>query len=106
MTIVSLQFYLEAIPSHLSPAVASAATPYVRPVSSGQQSYSTDPTQYPITEPRPKLTASLQVNSLLVGVVSIPILQASGEAQYTTDLPPLPSQLAAAFVLSTQVIKY
>ena len=30
-------------------------------------------------------------------------MQASGEAQYTTDIPSLPNELAAAFVLSTQV---
>ncbi len=56
-----LQFYLEVLTGHLSPIVASAAVPYVRPLSSGQQSYPTDPTEYPITKPMPKLTASLQV---------------------------------------------
>lgn len=29
--------------------------------------------------------------------------QASGEAQFTTDLPLLPNELAAAFVLTTKV---
>ena len=31
------------------------------------------------------------------------LLQASGEAQYTTDIPTQPAELAAAFVLTTQV---
>ena len=31
------------------------------------------------------------------------LLQASGEAQYTSDIPPLPNELAAAFILTTQV---
>ena len=30
-------------------------------------------------------------------------MQASGEAQYTTDIPSLPNELAAVFVLTTQV---
>ncbi|XP_019856500.1 PREDICTED: xanthine dehydrogenase/oxidase-like [Amphimedon queenslandica] len=61
--------------------------PYVRPVSQGTQSYSTDPSKYPVNEPLPKLTATLQ---------------ASGEAEYTTDIPHRPEELAAAFVLTTQ----
>ena len=30
--------------------------------------------------------------------------QASGEAEYTTDIPTFPNELAAAFVLTTKVI--
>lgn len=64
----------------------SAAVPYVRPLSSGVESYQTDPTQYPVTQPLTKLSA---------------LQQASGEAKYTTDVPKLPEEIHAAFVLST-----
>lgn len=30
-------------------------------------------------------------------------LQASGEAEFTTDIPTVPNELAAAFVLTTKV---
>ena len=42
----------------------SAAIPYVRPVSKGSQTFGTDKTQYPVTQPIPKLTAALQVSSV------------------------------------------
>ena len=64
----------------------SAAIPYVRPLSSGVETYQTDPAQYPVTQPLPKLSA---------------LQQASGEAKYTTDVPTLPEEIHAAFVLST-----
>ncbi|KAL5509791.1 hypothetical protein EMCRGX_G005217 [Ephydatia muelleri] len=81
------KYYLACIVDHVSPRVVTAANPYVRPISSGTQSYSTVPSNYPITQPIPKLASKLQ---------------ASGEAQYTTDIPPYPDELAAAFVLTTQ----
>jgi xanthine dehydrogenase/oxidase len=39
----------------------SAAIPYVRPISSGKQSYDTTSSDYPLTEPMPKISAKLQV---------------------------------------------
>ena len=41
--------------------VKSAAVPYIRPVSSGKQSYDTTPSDYPLTQPMTKITAKLQV---------------------------------------------
>jgi len=82
------KFYLAAISSHISARVQSASVPYVRPLSQGVQSYSSKPSEYPVTEPMTKLSA---------------MIQASGEAQYATDVPTQPAELAAAFVLTTQV---
>ncbi|XP_065883616.1 xanthine dehydrogenase-like isoform X2 [Dysidea avara] len=79
------KFYLASIPGHISDKVKSAAVPYVRPVSQSYQSYDTVKSEYPVTEPMTKLTAKLQ---------------ASGEAQYVSDMIQ-PDQLSAAFVLAT-----
>ena len=57
----AFQFYLAAIYDHVDPRVRSAAIPFQRPVSSGSQTYGTNPDNYPITEPLTKLTALLQV---------------------------------------------
>ncbi|XP_065894835.1 uncharacterized protein [Dysidea avara] len=80
------KFYLASIPAHISDRVRSAAVPYVRPVSQSCQSYDTVKSEYPVTEPLTKLTAKLQ---------------ASGEAQYSSDIVRT-DQLAAAFVLATE----
>ena len=60
--------------------------PFVRPISSGSQSFTTNPSEYPVSEPLPKLSA---------------LLQTSGQAQYTDDLPITPGTLFAAFAVST-----
>ncbi len=60
--------------------------PFVRGVSSGTQSFTTDPSEYPVSEPLPKLSA---------------LLQTSGQAQYTDDLPITPGTLFAAFAVSS-----
>jgi len=57
-----------------------------RGVSSGKQEFDTDANEWPITQPIIKLEARAQC---------------SGEAQYTDDIPLLPGELHAAFVLST-----
>jgi len=64
----------------------AAAVPFVRPISSGSQSFTTNPSEYPVSEPLPKLSA---------------LLQTSGQAQYTDDLPITPGTLFAAFAVST-----
>lgn len=56
-----LQFYLSAIVDHVDPRVKSAAIPFQRPVSTGTQTYGTNPNNYPITQPMTKMTALLQV---------------------------------------------
>jgi hypothetical protein len=48
--------------------VRSAALPYVRPISSGQQSYDTTASDYPLTEPMTKITAKLQVKDFLTNL--------------------------------------
>ena len=58
-----LQFYLSAIADHVDPRVKSATIPFQRPVSTGTQTYGTNPNNYPITQPMTKMTALLQVNS-------------------------------------------
>eukprot|EP00731_Ephydatia_muelleri_P028954 Em0020g598a len=81
------KYYLACIVDEVSPRVKSAAVPYKRAISQGVQTYSSLPSNYPITQPMPKLSSALQ---------------ASGEAQFTTDIPPYPQELAAAFVITTQ----
>ena len=56
-----MQFYLSAIPEHLSARVQSAAVPYIRPVSQGQQVFTPDTAEFPAGQPMTKLTAKLQV---------------------------------------------
>ena len=58
-----LQFYLAAIADHVDPRVKSAAVPFQRPVSTGTQTYGSNPDNYPITQPMPKMTSLLQVLS-------------------------------------------
>ena len=58
-----LQFYLSLLGDKATARVRSAAIPYVRPLSSGKQSYDTTKSEYPLTEPMPKMTAKLQVSS-------------------------------------------
>ncbi|XP_013406957.1 xanthine dehydrogenase isoform X2 [Lingula anatina] len=58
-----------------------------RPVSSGQQSFDTDPSKYPLNEPMPKVLARQQT---------------AGEAMYILDQPAKPGQLYGAFVTSTE----
>ena len=62
---VMLQFYLASINDHVDPRVKSASIPFQRPVSTGTQSYGTNPDNYPITKPMTKLTALLQVYTTL-----------------------------------------
>ncbi|XP_045451999.1 xanthine dehydrogenase-like [Melitaea cinxia] len=57
-----------------------------RPVSDGKQIFTTNPTMWPVNRPFPKLDA---------------LIQCAGEAKYTEDLPSLPGEVFAAFVLTT-----
>ncbi|XP_028399776.1 xanthine dehydrogenase/oxidase-like isoform X2 [Dendronephthya gigantea] len=77
------KFYLALLGDKASEKFRSAAVPYVRAISSGQQSYDTTASDYPLTEPMTKMSAKLQ---------------ASGEAQYTGDIPETPGELYGAFV--------
>ncbi|CAH2267498.1 jg22586 [Pararge aegeria aegeria] len=57
-----------------------------RPLSSGMQSFQTDPSLYPLNQPVQKLEA---------------VIQSSGEAQYVNDIPSMKNEVFGAFVLST-----
>uniref|UniRef100_A0A1Y9HAI9 Uncharacterized protein n=1 Tax=Anopheles farauti TaxID=69004 RepID=A0A1Y9HAI9_9DIPT len=65
----------------------SGSTILQRPLSSGQQNFETNKKNWPVTQYVPKLEG---------------LAQASGEAKYTNDLPSLPGELYAAFVIATQ----
>uniref|UniRef100_A0A182JHV5 FAD-binding PCMH-type domain-containing protein n=1 Tax=Anopheles atroparvus TaxID=41427 RepID=A0A182JHV5_ANOAO len=73
---------------NLSPRFASGASNLQRPLSSGQQSFETIKKNWPVTKYVPKLEG---------------LAQTSGEAKYSNDLPPLPGELYAAFVIATKV---
>ncbi|KAJ2951526.1 hypothetical protein O0L34_g13677 [Tuta absoluta] len=60
-----------------------------RPESGGRQIFDTNPTLWPVNQPIPKLEA---------------LIQCSGEAPYSEDLPSFPREVFAAFVLSTQAV--
>ncbi|XP_043564200.1 xanthine dehydrogenase-like isoform X1 [Chiloscyllium plagiosum] len=71
----------------VSPCNRSATCSLERPVSTGKQTFSSKPEEYPLTKPMPKLSAYKQT---------------SGEAEFINDLLPLPNELFAMFVLSTE----
>jgi len=80
------KWYLSLLPSNvLPPNLSSALTRFVRPVTQAEQSYTTDPSEYPVSAPIPKLGGRLQT---------------SGEAQYTADIPNTEDTLHAYFVIS------
>ena len=73
--------------SSASTDVQSGAAYLERGLTSGQQSYDTDPSLYPVSEPREKVEARWQT---------------SGEILYTGDTPVRAGELHAAFVLSSR----
>ncbi|XP_069693946.1 uncharacterized protein [Periplaneta americana] len=79
------KFVLSVSPAGLPPRLISGGKDMERPLSSGRQDIQTDKSQWPLTKPVPKLEA---------------IAQCSGEAQYLNDLPPIPGETFAAFVLT------
>jgi hypothetical protein len=82
------KFLLACAPA-LLPRVASAAVPYVRSVSTGSATYTTNSGMYPVSAPLPKDTA---------------LVQATGQAIFCDDMPPTPKQLYAAFVLASGLL--
>lgn len=68
------------------PRLQSGSIQIQRGLSSGQQHYETDPSLYPVNKPIPKIEGESQC---------------TGEAEYVDDIPTLPNELYAAFVLST-----
>lgn len=59
-----LQFYLASIPDHLPQSLLSVATPHVRPISHGQQCYTSNLSEFPVGQPMTKVTAKHQVQSM------------------------------------------
>lgn len=82
------KYYLSLLPASMLPTnLKSAAIDFIRPLSSGTQTYDSDPTEYPVSAPVAKLEAPLQT---------------TGEALYTDDIPTPSNTLHGAFVLSSQ----
>ena len=80
------QFALNVVGKQVDAKNKSGMSNLERGVSSGKQEFDTDANEWPIRQPIIKLEARAQC---------------SGEAQYTDDIPLLPGELHAAFVLST-----
>ena len=68
-----------------SPEVQSGAEALSRGLSRGEQSYDTEESLWPVSQPRQKLEARWQT---------------AGEIKYTADIPPREGELHAAFVLA------
>ena len=83
------KFFLALQPSGSnSAAYAKAAQPWMtRPLSKASQTFGTDPTEYPVSLPIPKIDG---------------LAQTSGEAMYTTDVPTPYGTVHGAVVQSTQ----
>ena len=56
-----LQFVLHLLGDHVPIALRSGGSDLERPLSEGKQTYSTDKSEWPLTEPMTKRTAKLQV---------------------------------------------
>jgi xanthine dehydrogenase/oxidase len=84
------KFVLRAQPAGaLPPAYQSAADRYYRPESAGTQAYSTNPAEYPVSEPVIAVTAALQTG---------------GEAVYSFDSPMPAGGLYGFLVVSSQAV--
>ncbi|KAJ9584592.1 hypothetical protein L9F63_021062, partial [Diploptera punctata] len=80
------KFVLSLNPPGLSTKFVSGGQSIERPISSGKQNFDTDQQEWPLTKPLPKLEA---------------LAQCSGEAEYVNDIPPIPGEAFAAFVMTT-----
>lgn len=81
------QFILHIGPSGaFGKSETSGGSEFDRAVSSGLQDYDTNKKVWPLNKPIPKIEA---------------LIQCSGEAKFSNDLPTQPGEVYAAFVLST-----
>lgn len=99
------QYVLSIAPANILPsAYKSGGTKLERPISSGSQEYSTNPSVYPVSEPIIKIEAMAQTSgrktAMLVNPKSLFFTSLLGEAEYLYDIPDHPHQLFAAFVLA------
>nr|CAD7202177.1 unnamed protein product [Timema douglasi] len=83
------KFLLQLSGSRVKSKYQSGGELLTRPPSSGVQQFQTDSSQWPLNQPIPKIEA---------------LVQCSGEAEYVNDHPPIPGQLFAAFVLTTEAV--
>nr|CAD7461029.1 unnamed protein product [Timema tahoe] len=83
------KFLLQLSGSRVKSKYLSGGELLTRPPSSGVQQFQTDSSQWPLNQPVPKIEA---------------LVQCSGEAEYVNDHPPIPGQLFAAFVLTTEAV--
>nr|CAD7430764.1 unnamed protein product [Timema monikensis] len=83
------KFLLQLSGSRVTSKYQSGGELLTRPPSSGIQQFQTDSSQWPLNQPIPKIEA---------------LVQCSGEAEYVNDHPPIPGQLFAAFVLTTEAV--
>ncbi|XP_054283492.1 uncharacterized protein LOC129000555 [Macrosteles quadrilineatus] len=79
------RYVLSLNPSAVNPRLRSGGEDIERPLSHGVQQYYSEPVEYPLTEPIPKIES---------------LIQCSGEIQYSGDLLPLKDELFAALVLT------
>ncbi|KAK3874524.1 hypothetical protein Pcinc_020543 [Petrolisthes cinctipes] len=70
----------------VSPSLVSAGSTIQRPLSSGQQTFNTDQTTWPLGQPIPKVEALTQV---------------AGEADFMNDVASLPDELTGVFIQSS-----
>lgn len=83
------KFVLHSAPEdQVRPEYRSGGEILHRPVSSGKQTFDTHKDKFPLTQPIPKYEGLIQV---------------SGKAQYSNDIPHLDNELWAAFVIATRV---
>jgi xanthine dehydrogenase/oxidase len=85
---LAMGFFYKALLSflpNLDPAVVSGGQEYIRPVSSGEQTYDSNPALAPVSEPISKPDG---------------IMQTSGESLYLPDHPITPGTLWTAYVLA------
>ncbi|CAG4933330.1 unnamed protein product [Parnassius apollo] len=78
-------------PNVLHPRYRSGAIKLkeTRPVSDGRQIFDTNPSLWPLNQPIQKVEG---------------LIQCAGEAPFTEDIPPLPQEVFASFVLSTVAV--
>jgi len=81
------KFFLYVLGDAASPIVRSGALNLDRGVSRGEQTYDTDESLWPVSEPIEKVESKWQT---------------SGELKYVNDIPPQQGELHSAFVLSSR----
>uniref|UniRef100_A0A0A9YHM8 Indole-3-acetaldehyde oxidase n=1 Tax=Lygus hesperus TaxID=30085 RepID=A0A0A9YHM8_LYGHE len=82
------KFFLSVDPSRVNDKYKSGGPLLERPVSSAKQDFDTDRNLWPLNKPIPKLEA---------------LIQCSGEAEYSNDIPSFPGQLWAQIAVTDRL---